>query len=176
VLVWRGLKFLHKIKYVCPLVHAFIWDIYIFFLRIVRNTVKLFYYILVLRVEQSRVLIIYIVINWIVSKKNSNPSASKYVVYTGLLESAHNELQRTLVNSARRTNCVNVENLRSSSSPPHRGLGESPVPACNVVSQSIFFLVYLRLVFRMVDIYMLVVDCRDVPFFADVLSIYSCII
>jgi hypothetical protein len=37
-------------------------------------------------------------------------------------------------------------------------------------------LVYLCLVFRMVDIYMPVVECGYVPFFADVLSIYSCIL
>jgi hypothetical protein len=37
-------------------------------------------------------------------------------------------------------------------------------------------LVYLYLVFRMVDIYMPVVECRYVPFFADVLYIYSCIL
>jgi hypothetical protein len=41
---------------------------------------------------------------------------------------------------------------------------------------SIFFLVYLCLVFRMADIYMPVAECGYVPFFADVLSIYSCIL
>jgi hypothetical protein len=56
------------------------------------------------------------------------------------------------------------------------GLGESPVPASSVVYLSIFFLVYLCLVFRIVDIYMPVVECGYVPFFADVLSIYSCIL
>jgi hypothetical protein len=57
-----------------------------------------------------------------------------------------------------------------------QGLGESPVPASSiVVSLSIVFLVYLCLVFRLVDIYMPVVECGYVPFFADVLFIYSCI-
>jgi hypothetical protein len=56
-------------------------------------------------------------------------------------------------------------------------LGESPVLASSiVVSLSIVFLVYLCLVFRMVDIYMPVVECGYVPFFVDVLSIYSCIL
>jgi hypothetical protein len=41
---------------------------------------------------------------------------------------------------------------------------------------SITFLVYLCLVFRMVDIYKPVVECEYVPFFADVLSIYSYIL
>jgi hypothetical protein len=63
----------------------------------------------------------------------------------------------------------------SSSSSLH-GLGESPVPASNVVVSLSIFLVYLCLVFRMVDIYVLVVECGYVPFFADVLSIYSCIL
>jgi hypothetical protein len=64
----------------------------------------------------------------------------------------------------------------SSSSSSLHGLGVSPVPASNVVvSLSIFFLVYLCLIFRMVDIYMPVVECGCVPFFADVLSIYSVI-
>jgi hypothetical protein len=46
------------------------------------------------------------------------------------------------------------------------GLGESPVPASSiVVSLSIVFLVFLCLVFRMVDIYMPVVECGYVPFF-----------
>jgi hypothetical protein len=64
----------------------------------------------------------------------------------------------------------------SSSSSLH-GLVESPIPASSiVVSLSIFFLVYLCLVFRMVDIYMPVVECGYVPFFADALSIYSCIL
>jgi hypothetical protein len=64
--------------------------------------------------------------------------------------------------------------IRSSSL---HGLGESPVPASSiVVSLSIVFLVYLCLFFRMIDIYMPVVECRYVTFFADVLSIYSCII
>jgi hypothetical protein len=44
------------------------------------------------------------------------------------------------------------------------------------LSLSIIFLVYLRLFFRMVDIYMPVVECGCVPFFADVLSIYSYIL
>jgi hypothetical protein len=48
--------------------------------------------------------------------------------------------------------------LLSSSSSLH-GLGESPVPASSIMSLSIFFLVYLCLVFRMVDIYMPVVEC-----------------
>jgi hypothetical protein len=70
---------------------------------------------------------------------------------------------------------VLISVARSSSS--LNGLGESPVPACSiVVSFSIVFLVYLCLVFWMVDIYMPVVECRYVPFFADVLSIYSCIL
>jgi hypothetical protein len=64
----------------------------------------------------------------------------------------------------------------SSSSSLH-GLGESPVPSSSIiVSLSIVFLVYLCLVFRMVDIYMPVVECGYVPFFADVFSIYSCIL
>jgi hypothetical protein len=47
-------------------------------------------------------------------------------------------------------------------------LGESPVPASSVVvSLPIFFLVYLCLVFPMVDIYMPVAECGYVPFFAD---------
>jgi hypothetical protein len=66
---------------------------------------------------------------------------------------------------------LNVENMvffsssLSSSSPPLlHGLGESPVLGSSiVVSLSIFFLVYLYLVFRMVDIY-LVVECEYVPF------------
>jgi hypothetical protein len=63
-----------------------------------------------------------------------------------------------------------------SSSSPH-GLGESRVPASSiVVSLSVVFLVYLCLVFRMVDIYMPVVECGYVPFFADLLSVYSCIL
>jgi hypothetical protein len=67
-------------------------------------------------------------------------------------------------------------NISTSSSSRH-GLGESPVPACSiVVSLSIVFFVYLCLVFRTVDIYMPVVECGYVPFFADVLSIYSCIL
>jgi hypothetical protein len=41
---------------------------------------------------------------------------------------------------------------------------------------SIVVLVYLCLVFQVVDIYMPVVECWYVPFFADVLSIYSCIL
>jgi hypothetical protein len=56
------------------------------------------------------------------------------------------------------------------------GLAESPVPASSVVPLSILFLVYLCVVFRMADIYMPVVECGYVPFFADVLSIYSCIL
>jgi hypothetical protein len=64
----------------------------------------------------------------------------------------------------------------TSSSSLH-GLGESPVPASStVVSLSIVFLVYLCFVFRMVDIYMPVVECGCVPFFADVFYIYSCIL
>jgi hypothetical protein len=58
----------------------------------------------------------------------------------------------------------------SSSSSLHE-LGESPVPASSIVVVSIF-LVYLCLVFRMVDIYVPVLECVYVPFFADVLSIY----
>jgi hypothetical protein len=141
------------------------------------------------RKKYSKIVLLYISIkSWTVEssdylyryelncKQKNFKSFSFKIVYTSLLESPYNELQRTLVHSAHRKNCVNAENLRSSSSPtPLRGLGESPVPASNVVSQS-FFLVYLRLVFRMVDIYMLVVECGYVPFFADVLSIYSCII
>jgi hypothetical protein len=51
------------------------------------------------------------------------------------------------------------------------GLGESPVLASSiVVPLSIVFLVYLCLIFWMVDIYMPVVECGYVPFFADVLS------
>jgi hypothetical protein len=65
----------------------------------------------------------------------------------------------------------------SSSSSSLHGLGESPFPASSiVVSLSIVFLVYLCLVSRMVDMYMPVVECGYVPFFADVLSIYSCIL
>jgi hypothetical protein len=56
------------------------------------------------------------------------------------------------------------------------GLGESPVPASSIVFLSIVFLVCLCVVFLMVDIYMPVVECVYVPFFADVLSIYSCIL
>jgi hypothetical protein len=41
---------------------------------------------------------------------------------------------------------------------------------------SIVFLVYLCIVFWMVDIYMPVPECGYVPFFADVLFIYSCIL
>jgi hypothetical protein len=55
--------------------------------------------------------------------------------------------------------------IQSSSS--LHGLGESPVPAFSVVvSLSIFFLVYLCLFLRVVDIYMPVVECGYVPFFA----------
>jgi hypothetical protein len=68
---------------------------------------------------------------------------------------------------------LNLITSISSSSSLH-GLGESPVPASSIVV-SIFFLFYLCLVFRMVDIYM-PVECGYVPFFADVLSIYSCIL
>jgi hypothetical protein len=65
----------------------------------------------------------------------------------------------------------------SSSSSSLDGLGESPVPPSSIVaSLSIVFLVYLCLVFRMVDIYMPVVECGYVPFFADVLSICSFIL
>jgi hypothetical protein len=72
----------------------------------------------------------------------------------------------------RKRSCPN-----SSSSLSLYGLEESPVPACSiVVSLSIVFLFYLCLVFRMVDICMPVVECGYVPFFADVLSIYSCIL
>jgi hypothetical protein len=66
---------------------------------------------------------------------------------------------------------------RSLASSSLHGLGESPVPASSVVvCLSIFFLVFLCLVFRIVHIYMPVVECGYVPFFADVLSIYSCIL
>jgi hypothetical protein len=65
----------------------------------------------------------------------------------------------------------------SSLSSSLHGLGESPLPASSIVeSLSIFFLVYLRLHFRMVDIYKPVVECGYVPFFADVLSIDYCIL
>jgi hypothetical protein len=64
----------------------------------------------------------------------------------------------------------------SSSSSLLHDLGESPVPASSIVAVvSIAFLVYLCLVFRMVDIYMPVVECGYVTFFTGVLSIYSCI-
>jgi hypothetical protein len=66
--------------------------------------------------------------------------------------------------------------MKHSSSSSLHGLGESPVPASSIVSLSIVFLVYLCLVFQMVEIYMPVVECGYVPFFADVLSIYSCIL
>jgi hypothetical protein len=50
----------------------------------------------------------------------------------------------------------------ASSSSIH-GLGESSVPASStVVSLSIIILVYLCLIFRMVDIYMPVVECGSV--------------
>jgi hypothetical protein len=55
----------------------------------------------------------------------------------------------------------------------HHRLRESPLPASSIVSLSIVFLVYLCLFSRMVDIYMPVVERGYVPFFADVLSIYS---
>jgi hypothetical protein len=60
----------------------------------------------------------------------------------------------------------------SSSSSSLHELEESPVPASSIVVVSILFLVYLCLVFRMVDIYVPVLECGYVPFFADVLSIY----
>jgi hypothetical protein len=56
------------------------------------------------------------------------------------------------------------------------GLGESPVLASSTVVSLLVFLVYLCLVFRMVDIYMPVVECGYVLFFADVLYIFSCIL
>jgi hypothetical protein len=82
-----------------------------------------------------------------------------------------------LTNKQKRT--FNVDNrlhFTPSSLSSLHVLGESPVPASSVVSLSIFFLVYLCLVFRMVNIYMPVVECGFVPFFADLLSIYSCIL
>jgi hypothetical protein len=72
--------------------------------------------------------------------------------------------------------CGSLLNSSSSSSSLH-GSGESLVPASSIVVYlSIFLVVYLCLVFRMVDIHMPVVECGYVPFFADVLSIYSCIV
>jgi hypothetical protein len=66
---------------------------------------------------------------------------------------------------------LNVENmvffssLSSSSSPPLlHGLGESPVLGSSMVVSLSIFLVYLYLIFQMVDIYMLVVECGYVPF------------
>jgi hypothetical protein len=61
----------------------------------------------------------------------------------------------------------NQRTLTINSSSSLHGLGESPVPASSVVvTLYIFFLVYLCLIFRMVDIYMPVVECGYVPFFA----------
>jgi hypothetical protein len=71
---------------------------------------------------------------------------------------------------------VAVYVIPSSSSSLH-GLGESSVSASSiVVSLFIAFFTYLCLVFQMADIYMPVVECEYVPLFADVLSIYSCIL
>jgi hypothetical protein len=71
---------------------------------------------------------------------------------------------------------VKQDSSSSSSSSLH-GLGEYPLPASSIVlSLSISFLVYLCLVFRMVEIYMPVEQCGYVPFFADEFSIYTCIL
>jgi hypothetical protein len=72
---------------------------------------------------------------------------------------------------------INQDLSSSSSSSSLHGLGESPLPASSIVlTLSISFLVYLCLVFRMVDIYMPVEQCGYVSFFADVFSIYSCVL
>jgi hypothetical protein len=64
----------------------------------------------------------------------------------------------------------------SSSSSSLDGLGESPVPASSMVVSLHRLLGLSMYLFRMIDIYMPVAECGYVPFFADVLSIYSCII
>jgi hypothetical protein len=66
-------------------------------------------------------------------------------------------------------------NISSSSSSLH-GLGESPVPASSIVISLHPLLGLPMSRFLMVDIYMPVVECGYVPCFADVLSIYSCIL
>jgi hypothetical protein len=70
---------------------------------------------------------------------------------------AKTNLRSALSNNHVLMNADSIKNISSSSS--LHGLGESPVPASSiVVSFSIFFLVYLFLVFWLVDIYVPAVE------------------